>query len=54
VLQGPPARVWGPAYCRETNDLRVYVGALRTKLEDDPASPRHLITEPGIGYRCEL
>ena len=46
--------VWGPAYGRETNYLRVYVGALRKKLEDDPSSPRHLITEPGMGYRFEL
>jgi two-component system KDP operon response regulator KdpE len=43
--------VWGPAYSRETNYLRVYLGTLRKKLEDDPARPRHLITEPGIGYR---
>ena len=46
--------VWGPAYGRETNYLRVYVGGLRKKLEDDPSSPRHLITEPGMGYRFEL
>jgi two-component system, OmpR family, KDP operon response regulator KdpE len=43
--------VWGPAYERETNYLRVYVAALRRKLEDDPARPRHVITEPGMGYR---
>ena len=46
--------VWGPTYGRETNYLRVYVGALRKKLEDDPSSPRHLITEPGMGYRFEV
>jgi two-component system, OmpR family, KDP operon response regulator KdpE len=46
--------VWGPAYGRETNYLRVYVGALRKKLEDDPSNPRHLITEPGMGYRFEV
>jgi two-component system KDP operon response regulator KdpE len=46
--------VWGPTYDRETNYLRVYVGGLRKKLEDDPASPRHLITEPGMGYRFEI
>jgi two-component system KDP operon response regulator KdpE len=46
--------VWGPAYRRETNYLRVYVGGLRKKLEDDPSAPRHLITEPGIGYRFEV
>ena len=43
--------VWGPAYERETNYLRVYMAALRRKLEDDPARPRHLLTEPGMGYR---
>jgi len=46
--------VWGPAYGRETNYLRVYVGQLRRKLEEVPAAPRHLITEPGVGYRFEL
>jgi two-component system KDP operon response regulator KdpE len=43
--------VWGPSYDRETNYLRVYLAGLRKKLEDDPAAPRHLVTEPGIGYR---
>ena len=43
--------VWGPSYGRETNYLRVYVAGLRKKLEDDPAAPRHLLTEPGLGYR---
>jgi two-component system KDP operon response regulator KdpE len=43
--------VWGPQYESETNYLRVYVGQLRRKLERDPAHPRHLITEPGMGYR---
>jgi two-component system, OmpR family, KDP operon response regulator KdpE len=45
--------VWGPAYTSETNYLRVYLGQLRRKLEPDPATPRHLITEPGMGYRFE-
>ena len=43
--------VWGPAYETETNYLRVYVAQLRRKLEADPSHPRHLITEPGMGYR---
>nr|WP_276508479.1 winged helix-turn-helix domain-containing protein [Modestobacter muralis] len=43
--------VWGPAYERETNYLRVYLAQLRRKLEPDPAHPRHLHTEPGMGYR---
>ncbi|WP_406074598.1 response regulator [Micromonospora sp. NBC_01638] len=43
--------VWGPEYQNETNYLRQYLAQLRRKLEDDPARPRHLITEPGMGYR---
>jgi two-component system, OmpR family, KDP operon response regulator KdpE len=43
--------VWGPAYKTETHYLRVYIAQLRRKLEPDPAQPRYLITEPGIGYR---
>jgi two-component system KDP operon response regulator KdpE len=45
--------VWGPAYEKETNYLRVYLAQLRRKLEPDPAHPRHLITEAGMGYRFE-
>ena len=45
--------VWGPGYVTETNYLRVYLAQLRRKLEPDPAHPRHLITEPGMGYRFE-
>ena len=43
--------VWGPSHANETQYLRVYMGQLRRKLEVDPAQPRHLLTEPGIGYR---
>ena len=43
--------VWGPGYETETHYLRLYVGQLRRKLEVSPARPRHLITEPGVGYR---
>jgi two-component system KDP operon response regulator KdpE len=43
--------VWGPAYVEETQYLRVYIGQLRQKLERDPAAPKFLITEPGVGYR---
>jgi two-component system KDP operon response regulator KdpE len=43
--------VWGPAYEKETHYLRVYMGQLRRKLEPDPAHPRYLNTEPGMGYR---
>jgi two-component system KDP operon response regulator KdpE len=45
--------VWGPKYDSETNYLRVYVAQLRAKLEPDPAHPRHLLTEPGMGYRFQ-
>lgn len=45
--------VWGPTYARQTNYLRVYMAQLRQKLEGDPAHPRHIITEPGMGYRFE-
>ena len=45
--------VWGPAYGDQTNYLRVYMATLRRKLEDDAARPRHLLTEPGRGYRFE-
>ena len=47
------AEVWGPAYETETNYLRVYSAQLRRKLEDDPAHPKHILTEPGMGYRFE-
>jgi two-component system KDP operon response regulator KdpE len=44
-------QVWGPTYTNETHYLRQYMAQLRRKLEDDPARPQHLITEPGMGYR---
>jgi len=43
--------VWGPAYREESNYLHVYVSNLRRKLEPDPARPRYLLTQPGVGYR---
>jgi two-component system, OmpR family, KDP operon response regulator KdpE len=43
--------VWGPAYEKESNYLRVYMAQLRRKLEPDPPRPRYLLTEPGLGYR---
>jgi two-component system KDP operon response regulator KdpE len=45
------ADVWGPEYVEHTHYLRLYLGQLRAKLEADPADPRHLLTEPGVGYR---
>ena len=46
--------VWGQAYVEETQYLRVYIGQLRQKLEKEPAAPKYLITEPGVGYRLQL
>lgn len=43
--------VWGPQYVDETHYLRVYFGQLRQKLEENPAMPRLIVTEPGVGYR---
>jgi two-component system, OmpR family, KDP operon response regulator KdpE len=43
--------VWGPQYQTETHYLRQYMAQLRRKLEEDPAHPRFLLTEPGMGYR---
>jgi two-component system KDP operon response regulator KdpE len=45
--------VWGPTYVEQSHYLRQYVKALRHKLEDDPTRPRHLLTEPGMGYRFQ-
>ncbi|MEU3935019.1 response regulator [Streptomyces sp. NPDC029044] len=45
--------VWGITQSSKTNYLRVYMAQLRRKLEKDPAHPRYLITEPGMGYRFE-
>jgi two-component system, OmpR family, KDP operon response regulator KdpE len=45
--------VWGVTHANKTNYLRVYMAQLRRKLETDPAHPRYLITEPGMGYRFE-
>ena len=43
--------VWGPAQEDDTQYLRIYVGHLRQKLGDDPADPRYISNEPGVGYR---
>lgn len=43
--------VWGPAYAGESHYLRVYMRQLRHKIEREPAQPRYLLTEPGVGYR---
>jgi len=43
--------VWGPAYVEHAHYVRIYMGQLRRKLETDPAQPRYLLTEAGVGYR---
>ena len=45
------ADVWGPEFTEHTHYLRLYMGQLRAKIETDPAEPRHLLTETGVGYR---
>jgi two-component system, OmpR family, KDP operon response regulator KdpE len=43
--------VWGPDYVEEMNSLRVFMAGLRRKIETQPAQPRYLITDQGVGYR---
>jgi two-component system, OmpR family, KDP operon response regulator KdpE len=43
--------VWGPSHVDQTQYLRVYMVQLRHKLEEEPARPKYLLTEPGVGYR---
>jgi len=45
------ADVWGAEFTAHTHYLRIYMANLRAKLEAEPAEPRHLLTEPGVGYR---
>jgi two-component system KDP operon response regulator KdpE len=45
--------VWGTGYLNQTHYLRQYMAHLRRKLEADPARPKHLLTEPGMGYRFQ-
>ena len=46
--------VWGPAHVEDTAYLRVYINQLRQKIEDDPAEPKLLVTDPGVGYRLRI
>ena len=46
--------VWGPEYTEHTHYLRLYMGQLRAKIERNPAEPRHLLTETGVGYRLAI
>lgn len=43
--------VWGPSHAEDSHYVRVYMGALRKKIELDPSQPRHIVTETGVGYR---
>jgi two-component system KDP operon response regulator KdpE len=43
--------VWGPSHSEDGHYVRVYMGHLRQKLEDDPAQPKHILTETAVGYR---
>ena len=45
--------VWGPGHGHQMQYLRVYMAQLRQKLEENPARPAHLLTEPGVGYRLK-
>ena len=45
--------VWGPSYVESSHYVRIYVGNLRQKLETDPAQPKHIVTETGVGYRFQ-
>jgi len=45
--------VWGPDHATETHYLRVYLAAIRRKLEPNPSRPRYFVTEAGMGYRFE-
>ena len=47
------SKVWGPEYGEETHYLRLYITYLRQKIEEDPANPKYILTERGIGYRFE-
>lgn len=46
--------VWGPAHAEDTQYLRVYIGQVREKIEDNASKPQIIVTEPGIGYRMEI
>jgi two-component system KDP operon response regulator KdpE len=46
--------VWGVADSADVQALRVFIRQLRQKLEADPEQPRHILTEPGVGYRLQL
>jgi len=46
--------VWGPGHSESNHYLRIFVGHLRRKIEIDPAQPKHILTETGVGYRFQI
>ncbi|MFC0710956.1 two-component system response regulator KdpE [Azorhizophilus paspali] len=46
--------VWGPSHAEDSHYVRVYMGHLRKKIENDPANPDFILTEPGVGYRFQM
>ncbi|GAB3388511.1 response regulator transcription factor KdpE [Azotobacter armeniacus] len=46
--------VWGPSHTEDSHYVRVYMGHLRKKIENDPANPDFILTEPGVGYRFQM
>ena len=46
-------KIWGPSHVESSHYLRIYMGTLRNKLEDEPARPRHLLTVTAVGYRFD-
>lgn len=46
-------QIWGPSHVEDAQYLRVFIGQLRKKIEDNPAVPKFIITEPGVGYRMK-
>lgn len=46
--------IWGPSHAEDSHYVRVYMGHLRRKIEDDPSQPHHIVTESGVGYRFVL
>ncbi len=46
--------IWGPSHTEDSQYLRVFIGQLRKKIEDDPASPKYIVTESGVGYRMKF
>lgn len=46
--------IWGPSHAEDSHYVRIYMGHLRRKIEDDPSQPRHIVTESGVGYRFVL